>query len=137
MEECTEKNIWNFAQNKPSLVVDDIVARYPEVDRDFLYEVLLRRGVFKWFAVRRYLIKLKDKLKMWDVGFNDMGKKNKWQKGRHAMLIYIKEDIRRLCHSERWNCPDNDSRAKLWLRNRGGNAIQFDTVSKIKNERSV
>ena len=125
----TPATIWNFKQNKPSLIVDDICSKYPEVSRDFVYETLLRRGAFKWFAVRRYLIKYKNKLRSLDRLLN-IGTKSSNKRGRHAMLIKIKEDIRKLCHSERYNCPDNDSRAKLWIRNRGGNAVQFDTIIK-------
>ena len=57
---ATQLNIWNFAQNKPSLIVEDIAKEYPNIDQDFIYEVLLKRGVFKWLSVRRELIKLKD-----------------------------------------------------------------------------
>jgi hypothetical protein len=42
--ECNKLTIWNFAQNKPSLVVKDIVEKYPDVDPDFIYQVLLQRG---------------------------------------------------------------------------------------------
>jgi hypothetical protein len=48
-------------QNKPSQIVRDLadVGVNPIVS----YEILLRRGVFKWFAARRDIIKLKDRLK--------------------------------------------------------------------------
>ncbi len=36
----TKGNIWNFAQNKPTQVVQDICERYPEVDPDFIYKNL-------------------------------------------------------------------------------------------------
>ncbi len=45
-------------QNKPTLIVRDLL-RYG-ITTDAAYEILLRRGVFKWFAVRRGLIRLKD-----------------------------------------------------------------------------
>ena len=57
------QNIWSYEQNKPSLVVMDICQQYPEIDPNFIYQVLLQRGVFKWLAVRRDIIKLKDKWK--------------------------------------------------------------------------
>ncbi len=41
---CNKLTIWNFAQNKPSLIVKDIVAKYPDVNPGFIYEVLLKRG---------------------------------------------------------------------------------------------
>ena len=34
---ATKENIWGFAQNKPTLIVNDIVEKYPEIDPDFLY----------------------------------------------------------------------------------------------------
>ena len=60
---CTKNNIWEFAQNKPTLIVNDIIEKYPEVNPDFIYDILLKRGVFKWLAVRRDIIKLKNRWK--------------------------------------------------------------------------
>lgn len=115
--EVTPKNIWNFKQNKISLMVDLITNKYQNVDPDFLYEVALKTGIFKWFAVRRQLIKLKNKLRSIDRIMN-VGKKSPYQKGCHRMLIEIKEEIRKLCHSDRWQCPDHDRRANEWLKNK-------------------
>jgi hypothetical protein len=39
------------------LIVDDLA---PYVGADVVYKVLLRRGVFKWLAVRRHLIRYKN-----------------------------------------------------------------------------
>lgn len=127
MEDCTPKNIWNFAQNKPSLIVTDICDKYPDVDPDFIYEVLLRRGAMKWFAVRRQLIKLKDDLRKMDTALCLKKNKRKHKtgivemiedRGSHKMLIFIKEAIRKLCHSDRWQCPDFDRRANNWLKDK-------------------
>ena len=108
------KNIWLFAQNKPTLVVRDILERYPDVDPDFVYEVLLKRGVFKWLAVRRDLIKLKDE---WKVVIRDMNhKKTPYQKGYHAAMIKCRAQIRKLCHSERFRAPDFDKHAINFLK---------------------
>ena len=53
--------IWMERQNKPSLVVRDLEPLLaPGVRRSVIYESLLRRGVFKWLAVRRDLIRLKN-----------------------------------------------------------------------------
>lgn len=117
MEDINKKNMWMFAQNKPSLVVEDIVERYPGVDRDFLYEVLLKRGVFKWLSVRRDLIRLKNKWKE-IIAANNERKKDLRLKGAINQLIACKEQVRKLCHSERFVAPDNDSRAKRWLKNK-------------------
>jgi hypothetical protein len=115
--QCTKKNIWMFAQNKPSLIVEDIIAKYPNVDRDFLYETLLKRGVFKWLSVRRDLIRLKNSWKS-IIAAHNYKKKDRRLRGSMNRLIECREQVRKLCHSERWASPDNDSRAKKWLENR-------------------
>lgn len=112
--ECNKKNIWMFAQNKPSLIVEDIVAKYPNVDRDFLYETLLKRGVFKWLSVRRDLIRLKNSWKAIITAHN-YHKKDRRLRGAIDQLISCREQVRKLCHSERYVVPDNDSRARKWL----------------------
>jgi hypothetical protein len=111
--ECNESNIWNFAQNKPTLVVDDIVSRYPEVDPDFINDVLLKRGVFKWLAVRRDLIKLKN---TWRDEVSRLNrKKTKEEKGYYKALLMCRAQIRALCHSERFRAPDFDRKANNYL----------------------
>uniref|UniRef100_A0A6H1ZSU7 Uncharacterized protein n=1 Tax=viral metagenome TaxID=1070528 RepID=A0A6H1ZSU7_9ZZZZ len=124
MEKVTKQNIWNFEQNKPSLVVKDICEKYPEVDPDFVYEVLLKRGVFKWLAVRRDLIKLKN---VWKDEITELNKtlsfakshkvsyKFEKEKGIINTLIKCRQSIRKLCHSDRWRSPDFDRRANLFL----------------------
>lgn len=106
-------NIWQFKQNKPTLIVDDIIAEYPDIDRDFLYSVLMKRGVFKWLAVRRDLIKLKDQLKSISRELNR--KKTLKEKGYHSAIDMCRKEIRKLCHSDRWRCPDIDNKAYTWM----------------------
>ena len=121
-------NIWNFAQNKPSLVVDDLIEmlghtelgyhmdqEYEKGLKSNLYSVLLKRGVFKWLAVRRDLIKLKNAWKQEIVGLQ--GRKTEYQKGYLKALEKCRADVRALCHSDRWRAPDNDRRAQKWLKN--------------------
>ena len=110
---CDRKNIWNYAQNKPTLVVKDITDKYPDVDPNFIYEVLLTRGVFKWFAVRRDLIKLKNIWRNELVKLNR--KKNKKEKGYHDALVKCRRQVRELCHSERFRAPDFDRYANRYL----------------------
>lgn len=108
------KTIWGFAQNKPTLVVRDIVTKYPDVDPDFVYSVLLQRGVFKWLSVRRDLIKLKEK---WKGEVRDLNhKKTQKEKGYHKALIQCRAEVRKLCHSERWAAPDFDRKARRFLK---------------------
>ena len=121
------KTIWNERQNKPTLVVRDICNHlwvesgvvFAHLESD-IYEILLRRGVFKWLFVRRQIIKLKnawrDRL---TVCYNqpkttsayDTGYKRGYQKA----LEECRAEVRALCHSDRWVCPDNDSQANKWL----------------------
>lgn len=113
MNAITRNNIWHYEQNKPTLVVNDITERYPEVDPDFVYEVLLKRGVFKWLAVRRMLIKLKDK---WKGQINRLqARKNPKEKGFLAALEQCRKEVRSLCHSDRWQAPDIDKKAQEYL----------------------
>ena len=126
MEETpTKENIWNFKQNKPSLIVEDICEKYPQVDPNFVYEVLLKRGIFKWLAVRRDLIKLKN---FWRDEITELNKilsfaksykvsyKFKEEKGMIKMLIKCRQNIRKLCHSDRWTAPDFDRGANKFLK---------------------
>jgi len=110
---ATKENIWGFAQNKPTLIVNDIVEKYPEIDPNFLYDILLKRGVFKWFSVRRKLIKLKD---IWKKEIKELNhKKSKEEKGYHKAIIKCRAEIRKLCHSERWVAPNFDRKAIEYL----------------------
>lgn len=112
---CSKQNIWNFAQNKPSLVVSDICKQYPDVDPKFVYEVLLKRGIFKWLAVRRDLIKLKN---IWRTKVTELNRKKTHKEvGYLKALEDCRKDIRGLCHSERWRAPDFDSGANNYLLN--------------------
>lgn len=113
----TPNTIWWEAQNKPTLVVRDICERYPDVDPDFVYRVLLRRGVFKWLAVRRHLIRLKD---LWKVEVRELNrKKTEREKGHLAALERCRAEVRALCHGPRWEAPDHDRHARRWLEERG------------------
>ena len=111
----TRKNIWEFKQNKPSLIVKDIIEKYPNVDSDFIYEVLLKRGVFKWLAVRRDLIKLKDEMRNEITRLCNIKKTYK-EKGYLSAIIEYRQKIRKLCHSDRWRAPDFDEKANQYLK---------------------
>ena len=109
-----KQDIWMFAQNKPSLIVDDIREIYPQIPENFIYEILLKRGVFKWLTVRRKLIRLKDK---WKIVIRELNrKKTDKEKGYHNALIKCRQEIRELCHSERFVAPDFDRRANEFLK---------------------
>ena len=109
-----KSSIWNEKQNKPSLVVKDLKEIYPNIEEDIVYEILLRRGVFKWLSVRRDLIKLKN---IWKEEIIELNQKKKTKKeiGYLKALENTRKQIRKLCHSDRFVCPDFDSKANKWL----------------------
>ena len=110
---CTKATIWNYAQNKPSLIVKDICSKYPNVDPNFVYEVLLSRGVFKWLAVRRDLIKLKN---VWREKITELNRRKTQQEvGYLKALESCRKEIRSMCHSHRWRAPDFDRQANNFL----------------------
>lgn len=133
----TRKNIANFRQNKLHHIVADLA--YRVCNENKIYEVLLGRGVFKWFAVRRDLIRLKNRWKeeiirisniltdtkieqYYDgdghVDYANYMKDKYYFKGYRAALEECRRDIRALCHSDRWQSPDNDQEASRWLAQR-------------------
>lgn len=115
------KTIWHVRQNKPSYVVKDL-SKY--VHEDIIYDSLLKRGVFKWFAVRRDLIKLKN---VWRDRITRSIANQKvckaydkhhlahWLAGYRAATERCRKEVRDLCHSERWRAPDNDNLARYYL----------------------
>lgn len=126
---CTKNTIWSFKQNKPSLIVEDIVHKYPEVDPDFVYTVLLKRGVFKWFSVRRDLIKLKN---LWKKEVQALNcKKSIEEKGYYKALLKYRSDIKKLCHSERWVAPDFDKEATIFLKQKEYGRSNDNRLSKV------
>jgi hypothetical protein len=118
----------NIKQNKPSLIVNDLEAY--GVPSNITMKILLGRGVCKWLAVRRKLIKLKyiwkdrikrtvesiklckeDPILSYDLGF---------YRGYLAALEDCRKEVRELCRSSRWQVPDNDTRANNFLKELGG-----------------
>lgn len=119
----TPTSIWECKQNKPTLIAKDL-AEYG-VPEDVTYRVLLQRGVFKWLAVRRDLIKAKDR---WKSEITETIRKIREAKrdGRWAELMYLRgylralemcrNEVRSMCKSERWRAPDFDSGAREFLK---------------------
>lgn len=117
MSDMNRKSIWNFAQNKPSQIVRDLK---PYAPADIVYEALLRRGVFKWLGVRRKLIRLKDTWKKRVVmslekQATSHGPDVNYWRGYRRGVEECRKEVRELCHSDRWQCPDHDREAKRWL----------------------
>lgn len=143
---CTPKSIWNMAQNRPTLIVRDLAWRVCREGE--IYQVLLNRGVFKWFSVRRKLIKYKYKLldmlkaceqereeiKLAAQSYDDELTPEEhmrlmYLKGYKAAIVRVRGDLRELFHDERWQAPDNDEKARRWLR-----AQEEDLKAKIIKE---
>jgi hypothetical protein len=123
-------NIWQYKQNKPSLIAKDMAEIYG-VPPEGTLRILMARGVFKWLAVRRELIKFKIRLKaeitrkQVECYFTKKGLpcnnnpashyRYGYYKGYHDALTRCRNEIRTLCHSERWKAPDNDGKALMVL----------------------
>jgi len=116
------KDIWNIRQNKPTLIVRDLEAY--DVPADVAYSILLGRGVFKWLAVRRDLIKLKNTWKECVTATIARIHKARrehnqaelaYQQGRLKAYEECRAEVRALCHSERFRAPDFDSGAQGFL----------------------
>lgn len=112
-----KSTIWNEKQNKPTYIVRDL-AQY--VDADTVYEVLLRRGVFKWLTARRKLIKLKN---TWCKRVTESIARQKalsgnavaYERGYRKAIEECRAEVRAICHGERWEAPDFDRDAMRWL----------------------
>jgi len=111
-------NIWQYAQNRPSLICQDLEEWVPQ---EVTAKVLMARGVYKWLAVRRELILLKNEWKdeltrLYRVIENREVKRNSSEHhrivGRIKALEECRAQVRELCHSERWRCPDIDEMPK-------------------------
>ena len=120
----SESNIDHFRQNKPHHIADDLEQIFG-VPKDATYKILLSRGVFKWLSVRRDLIKLKDEwkreitttLEALHSCKGDMSLQHRtwYLRGYLAAKNEDREAIRDLCHSSRYQAPDNDPEARRWL----------------------
>ena len=116
------QEIWNIRQNKPTLIVRDLAAY--NVPADAAYSILLGRGVFKWLAVRRDLIKLKNTWKERVTATIERIHKAKREHDQAALAYqrgYLKAyeecraEVRELCHSDRFRAPDFDRGAQSFL----------------------
>jgi len=113
----SEQNIWQYAQNRPSLVCKDL-ADIADIATETTSKILMARGVYKWLAVRRDLIRLKN---TWSTEltrlYRAIGRgtikrgspEHLEAKGRIKAIEECRAAIRALCHSQRWRWPDNDA----------------------------
>ncbi len=120
-KDLNPKGINHIEQNKPSLVARDLKRAYG-VPEAVTHAVMLARGVYKWLAVRRKLIALKNEWR--DKLTKLQNEARKYPRGsleRARISGYInglteaRQAIRKLCHLTRWQAPDNDHEAQTFL----------------------
>ena len=118
--EVTKENVWQYAQNKPSLIVSDL-AKYGVPD-DVSAKILIARGVSKWLAVRRDLIKLKDDMRdeltllyRTSENMRKDSMEHRYIVGQIHAIEKYRAVIREMCHSERWRYPEFDKKFKQYL----------------------
>ncbi len=123
--DVTPGTVENYRQNRPTLVARDLGAL--GVPKAHSYAILMARGVFKWLAIRRDVIRLKNK---WKIEISDLLRHLRIAKasgdqreiahlrGEIAALVRCRGEVRVLCHSKRWQCPDCDPEAARWMAGR-------------------
>lgn len=121
-DSLTQNSIWLIKQNKPSLIARDL--EQFGVAKEISHNILLARGVYKWFSVRRQIIKLKNSWKTivtQTISNLVQAKQNKDQYQIAYLRGYLqayqecRKEIRALCHSPRWQAPDFDKEAQSHL----------------------
>ncbi|MCD6124303.1 hypothetical protein J7J62_03930 [bacterium] len=115
------KTINSFKQNKPKYIAKDFENLFG-IDKRLTYMILLGRGIFKWLAIRENLIKLKNEWKKEITELNNQlqklpknSKERKILAERWKTLVRCREQVRKLCHSTRWQAPSNDKEAVKFL----------------------
>ncbi|MBU4332133.1 hypothetical protein KKD19_01240 [Patescibacteria group bacterium] len=94
-----------FRQNTIELVIRD--ARWmlglDEEECEKLRQIMLARGVAKWFKARRDVIRLKAEVKgmITDLQPN-YDKHNPVHKERLKLLNWFRQELRTICHQPRW-----------------------------------
>jgi hypothetical protein len=119
--DASPDNIWSYRQNAPKLVARDLEL-LAGVEQRVTHYVLLARGVYKWLAIRRDLIRLKNQWRDELTALyrlQETTHRNSLEyherKGRIKTLETCRKQVRELCHSERWRAPDNDREAQKFL----------------------
>lgn len=111
----SKQDIWHYKQNKPDLVVEDIIEMFPECDADDLrsklHAILIKRGVAKWLMVRLMLIRLKKlyviyinalSAKVRDCKNNEDWKNYHYYRGQRAAFNTVRDDLKTMCMSPRY-----------------------------------
>lgn len=110
-EHATPKTIGGFRQNHPELIVRDLKELLGLGDGgvEIVRNVLMARGVNKWFKVRRDLISykhaLKDEVKrvVSELSGNGLsGGERRLRKERLHAIEGVRAALRELCNTPRW-----------------------------------
>lgn len=107
-------------QNKVRHLVADFAAY--GVPSDMVLAILLRRGVFKWLACRRDVIRLKhdwrDDVRAAQGKVAELKRRHgrSWWRGYLSALTICRQQVRVVCDSSRVRAPDNDWTARDYLR---------------------
>jgi len=111
-------DINNAKQNRPSLICADLLEKHG-VPETSTAAVLMNRGVYKWFAVRRDIIRLKTVWKhqvcCYHVHIKQLRRGSTERREAAAALRTLelcRKQLRELCHSPRWQFPDNDPKGR-------------------------
>ena len=129
----TPRGINGIRQNKPVLIARDLERL--GVPFGVSMDILLARGVFKWLAVRRDLIRLKNSWRARVRGTLASLRAAKrsgcayqvgYLRGYLRALEECRAEVRSLCHSDRWQAPDFDRAANEHLTARFSMAVQRD-----------
>jgi len=113
--EVNEKTINNIKQNKIRYLVKDFAEL--GIPEDTTREILLKRGINKWLANRLAIIYLKDELKNQIIFWLKSMKVEKKHNTKNSLIyrqlvgilettINIRQRIRKICHSSRWQFPE-------------------------------
>ena len=111
--EANPGNIWEYPQNRPELVIRDLekATGLDSWGRMVVSAILLARGVNKWLANRKKFIRLKHEIRKEITNLHQEMEKAKQDKnyvhrqylrGRLSALVQVREDLRKICKSERW-----------------------------------
>jgi len=104
------ENVWQYWQNACRLVLRDCRDLFGLNDAQVadLARVLIARGIAKWLRARKTIIRTKDRWKREITTAQEQlrgmseGPQKQRLRGELAALIRCREDVRAICHSERW-----------------------------------
>ena len=104
--QVTPENISQYPQNRMRLVLRDF--EVIGIPQEATRKILLARGVYKWMACRRDIIRLKDELKGEIRGLHEIsrqlpaGELKRLTLARVHALEEVRARLRSICHSQRW-----------------------------------